>query len=153
MRQEFIVWHLPAMVRKVGISSTDFEKFKLDKASERHIRYIYCIAILIMGITCQIQTLLMDNGGVDSLQSPIDSNTGEDTFEQLWGVESAYKNSILFIHQTNKQWLKEKTMSDTNLLGFQQEVQEIEQTFHDGMSLILFDCISWKFDTDIGCTI
>lgn len=119
----------------------ELEKIKAAEISDRDLGHIHCTAILIVVITSLIQTLLIDTGRMVSVQSPRTPYFWRDTFEQLQGVESAYKNSILFIHHTNKRWLKENLISDTSLLDFHQKVQEIEQTFHDGMSLILLHCI------------
>lgn len=128
----------------VGRLASTLQNFKMlrpGQVSDHHLGYIYCTAILIMVITCQLQTSLMDNSRLVSLQSPVTPNFWEETFEQLRGLESAFKNSILFILHTTHRWFKENSTSDTSLLDFQREIQEIQQTFHDGMSLVLLDCI------------
>lgn len=120
-----------------------FEWLRADEVSSRPVVYLYCTAILIIVITCKFQTSLMDNGRLASLQPPSDSNSWEITFEQLCGVESAFKNSILFADHKNT------SISDTKLLNINKTSRNfINQTWNESLLciLILSREISQTFD-------
>ncbi|KAI7968214.1 hypothetical protein EIK77_010384 [Talaromyces pinophilus] len=111
----------------------DFEKLKLEGASDRRLGHIYCVAILVMVITSHIQTSLMDNGRLSSRQQSVDPNLlWEETYEHIQGVECAFKNTIMFIKHNNARWLRKNTISDAKLLVLRQDIQEIERTCLDG---------------------
>ncbi|PCH02633.1 Hypothetical protein PENO1_036860 [Penicillium occitanis (nom. inval.)] len=110
----------------------DFEKLKLEGASDRRLGHIYCVAILVMVITSHIQTSLMDNGRLSSRQQSVDPNLlWEETYEHIQGVECAFKNTIMFIKHNNARWLRKNTISDAKLLVLRQDIQEIERTCLD----------------------
>lgn len=110
----------------------DFEKLKLEGVSDRRLGHIYCIAILVMVITCHIQTSLMDNGWLSSRQLGVDPNLWEETFERIRDVECAFRNTIMFVKHNNKKWLRKNQISDAKLLVLRQDIREIERTYHDG---------------------
>uniref|UniRef100_A0A093Y3R0 Nitrate transporter 1.8 n=1 Tax=Talaromyces marneffei PM1 TaxID=1077442 RepID=A0A093Y3R0_TALMA len=111
----------------------DFEKLKLEGVSDRRLGHIYCIAILVMVITCHIQTSLMDNGWLSSRQLGVDPNLWEETFERIRDVECAFRNTIMFVKHNNKKWLRKNQISDAKLLVLRQDIREIERTYHDAI--------------------
>lgn len=127
----------------------DFEKLKLEGASDRRLGHIYCVAILVMVITSHIQTSLMDNGRLSSQQQGVVGRNllWEETYEHIRGVECAFKNTIMFIKHNNARWLRKNTISDAKLLVLRQDIQEIERTCLDGTWTVvahslLLGCIS-----------
>lgn len=111
----------------------DFEKLKLEGASNRRLGHIYCVAILVMVITSHIQTSLMDNCRLSSVQHGVDPNLlWEETYEHIQDVECAFKNTIMFIKHNNARWLRKNTISDAKLLDLRQDIQEIERIYLDG---------------------
>ncbi|KUL88458.1 hypothetical protein ZTR_05525 [Talaromyces verruculosus] len=109
----------------------DFEKLKLEGASDRRLGHIYCVAILVMVITSHIQTSLMDNGRLSSQQEVDATLLWEETYEHIRGVECAFKNTIMFIKHNNASWLRKNTISDPKLLVLRRDIQEIERTCLD----------------------
>lgn len=125
------------LVQNFASALKNFAEVKADEVYGRRIGHLHCIGILIMVITCQLQTTLMNYGRLASLQPLNDLDIWETTFEQLRDLESAFKNSIQFAHRSNVRWLEKTSISDTKLSDFQLEVQEIGQTFYNGKSLIV----------------
>lgn len=111
----------------------DFERLKPEEVSDRRLGHIYCIAILVIVITCQIQTSLMDNVRLSSSVQDFDPNMWEVTFEHMRDVEGAFRNTIMFVKHNNVKRLKAKSILDKNLLRLRQTVQEIGRVHRDGM--------------------
>lgn len=105
---------------------------KPEEVSERRLGHIYCIAILVIVLNCQLQTSLMDNGQLSSVQPGVDPNLWEVTYECMRGTECAFKNTIMFVTHNNNRWLKKNEIFDQKLLDLRQDIQEIEHTYHDG---------------------
>jgi hypothetical protein len=129
------------LVDRLTSALRDVERLKPEEVSDRRLGHIYCIAILVIVITGQIQTSLMDNGRLSAQQAVNPHLLWEETFEHIRGVECAFRNTIMFVKHNNAKRLKEESISDAKLLLLRQMVQETGRLYRNGMwlsSLLLF---------------
>lgn len=126
----------------------EFERLKPEEISDRHLGHVYCIAILVIVITCQIQTSLMDNIQLDSHVQAVDPSMREMTYEHMRDAEGAFRNTIMFVKHENSKRLKTRSISDERLLLLRRTIREVGRIHHDGTWLLSFLVIRYH-DADI----
>lgn len=110
-------------VEKVMAALDEFRKRNISLISEQHIGHIRCITILVVVVTCQLQTSLMDNSRMPP-QGDI-SRWLNETHYHLHKVEGAFKNVVLFTRQRSRDWAKKRLREQGNRVsdGDDNEIQ------------------------------
>lgn len=119
------------LVKKVMAALEAFRKTRLKNISARHLGHVHCIAILIVVVTSQLQTSLMDNYRLSSSE-----DLWQETVYHIRQVEKAFKNTVLYVRHINKDWLKldrrEDEHLDPRLLSLLNEIQNIKSACNEG---------------------
>ncbi|EED16507.1 hypothetical protein TSTA_015910 [Talaromyces stipitatus ATCC 10500] len=100
-------------VKRITSALDQFSQIRPDQITDPHLCHMNCISILIMVLTCQIQTSLMDNARVSlEIKKELEVWDETETPEHLKRVEGVFKNTLLFVRHKRREWFKERPVEE-----------------------------------------
>lgn len=128
------------LVEKHFSALNTFKRTRLTDITERHLGHVNCMAILTAVVSCQLQTSLMDNYKLSAARE--DLALWEETVRHTRQVETALKNTVLYVRHMNKRWLRraransrDESAVNVRIQGLFEGIAVIKSEYSEAISL------------------